>query len=205
MYPKFNCKVKTQNSLLICLVLLITGCGVIEKRILYRPKSSCKFWDSPATCETRGLELNDVFFHTEDGVRLHGWYVAPTETPAKHYVLFSHGRTGNISSFKTQLLKFARTHQVAVFAYDYRGYGKSEGKPSENGLYLDADAASDWLCEHVNLEPSEIIVMGRSLGAAVAIELARKRRSQSTDRRIRLHLDPRRRSIPFTRSAVRKM
>ena len=162
------------SSLLVCLVLLIAGCGAIEKRILYRPKPSCKLWDTPAACETNGLEFQDVFFCSEDGVRLHGWYVAPAETAPQHYVLFSHGRSGNISSFKTQLLEFVRAHQVAVFAYDYRGYGKSQGKPSEPGLYLDADAASNWLCEHAGLAPSEIIIMGRSLGAAVAIDLASK-------------------------------
>ena len=174
MHPKTNSWAKTNCSLLICLVLLISGCGIIEKRILYRPKSSCRFWDSPVACETNGLEIKDVFFCSEDGKRLHGWYVMPTETAPQHYILFSHGRSGNITSFKTQLLEFVRAHQVAVFVYDYRGYGKSQGRPSECGLYLDADAASNWLCEHENLTPSEIIVMGRSLGAAVAIDLAKR-------------------------------
>ena len=73
---------------------------------------------------------------------------------------------------KNSCFKFVRTHQIAVFAYDYRGYGKSQGEPSEQGLYLDADAASDWLCNRGNLQPSEIIVMGRSLGGAVAVDLA---------------------------------
>ena len=159
---------------MVCLILLVSGCGIIEKRILYSPKSSSEFWDYPTACETNGLDFQDVFFCSEDGVRLHGWFVAPTETAPQHCILFSHGRTGNISSFKTQLLEFVRTHQVAVFAYDYRGYGKSQGRPSEDGLYLDADAASDWLCDRVDLQPSEIIVMGRSLGAAVAIDLASK-------------------------------
>ena len=174
MYPKSTIWAKTNSCLLVCIILLTTGCGIIEKRILYRPKSSCRFWDYPATCETNGLDFQELFFYTEDGVRLSGWYVAPTDTPPQNYVLFSHGRSGNISSFKSQLLEFVRTHQVAVFAYDYRGYGKSQGQPSEAGLYLDADAASDWLCKHANLQPSDIVVMGRSLGAAVAIELACK-------------------------------
>ena len=138
------------------------------------PQVKLPFLGLPSRVRNKRTRTSERFLCTEDGVRLHGWYVAPTETAPQHCVLFSHGRSGNISSFKTQLLKFSRTHQVAVFAYDYRGYGKSQGKPSENGLYLDADAASDWLCEHKNLEPAEIIVMGRSLGAAVAIELARK-------------------------------
>ena len=142
--------------------------------MLYAPQSSCRFWDCPKARELSGLEFQDVSFCSEDGVRLHGWFVAPAETTPKHFVLFSHGRKGNISSFKPQLLEFVRTHQVAVFAYDYRGYGKSQGKPSEEGLYLDADAASNWLCEHQNLDPAEIIVMGRSLGAAVAIDRVSK-------------------------------
>lgn len=121
-----------------------------------------------------GLEFQDVYFCSEDGVRLHGWFVVPAETEPQHCVLFSHGRAGNISSLKAPLLEFARTHQVAVFAYDYRGYGKSQGKPSEDGLYRDAVAASNWLCERMDLKPSEIVVMGRSLGAAVAIDLVSK-------------------------------
>ena len=174
MYSKSTYWAKTHSILFVGLVLLIAGCGIIEKRILYSPKSSCQFWDSPIACETSGLEFQDVFFCSDDGIQLHGWFVAPAETKPRHCVLFSHGRTGNISSFKTQLLDFARTHQVAVFAYDYRGFGKSQGEPSEAGLYLDADAASNWLCNHSNLEPTEIVVMGRSLGAAVAIDLVNK-------------------------------
>ena len=134
MYRKPTFWAKTNSRLLVCF-------GFNDHRLWDRRKNefsirqnqAANFWDSPIACETSGLEFQDVFFCSDDGIRLHGWFVAPAETTPRHCVLFSHGRTGNVSSFKTQLLDFARTHQVAVFAYDYRGYGKSQGEPSEDG------------------------------------------------------------------------
>src|SRR5205085_4755871 len=63
-------------------------------------------------------------------------------------------------------------HQVTVFAFDYRGYGKSEGSPLEAGILADADAAQHWLAERLGLTPADIVVMGRSLGGGVAVDLA---------------------------------
>ena len=151
--------------------LLSTGCGWVERKILYAPKPfPCP---THLTCDqVKGVHVENACFEACDGTRLHGWYVEPNTTAPKHIILFSHGRSGNVTSFDTELMEFVRRHEVAVLAYDYRGYGKSEGQPSECGLYQDARAARDWLVNRTDRPAEEIILMGRSLGAAVAIELA---------------------------------
>ena len=154
----------------ICFAL--TGCGVVERKILYAPKPFPKSVQLPCD-EMQGVHIEDASIESSDGMRLHGWYVAPTSTVPKQVVLFCHGRSGNITTFDSELVEFVRRHGVAVLAYDYRGYGKSEGKPGEeSGIYRDARAARSWLVERTGSPVEDIVLMGRSLGAAVAIELA---------------------------------
>ncbi len=114
----------------------------------------------------------DVYFHAADGVKLHGWYV-PHENPRGHALLL-HGNGGNVTIFAQTLRILNRRHGLAVFVFDYRGYGKSEGKPSEKGILLDARAARDWLAAKAGMAPSDLILMGQSLGGGVAVDLAAK-------------------------------
>jgi fermentation-respiration switch protein FrsA (DUF1100 family) len=122
------------------------------------------------------LEYKDAFFQTEDGIALHGWHFPlKGEFPT---LLFCHGNAGNISH-RLDNIKLLLNQELQVFIFDYRGYGKSSGKPSENGLYLDGLAAYDYLVEKEGIPPGNVIPFGRSLGAAVAMEIALKREVRS--------------------------
>jgi fermentation-respiration switch protein FrsA (DUF1100 family) len=120
-----------------------------------------------------GLEYENVHVTTSDDERLHGWYV-PALNP-RGVVLFFHGNAGNISH---RLDSIAIFHQLGLdtLIIDYRGYGQSTGKPSEQGTYLDAQAAWDYLRGERGVSAGEIIIFGRSLGGAVAAWLGSQHR-----------------------------
>ena len=117
-----------------------------------------------------GLAYEDVFLDTDDGIRLHGWYI-PGHRESKQTLLFFHGNAGNISHRRASIEIFHRLG-LNVFIFDYRGYGKSQGKPDEKGLYKDARAAWHYLTHERGFDQEDIILFGRSLGGAVAAELA---------------------------------
>jgi len=112
-----------------------------------------------------GLNFESVSFETRDGVPLSGWFV-PSEN-ARGVVLFCHGNAGNISHRLESIMVFNQLG-LDILIFDYRGYGQSEGKPSENGTYRDAEAAWHYLVEERQVNPSNIIIFGRSLGGAIA-------------------------------------
>jgi len=121
-------------------------------------------WNPP------GLEFEDVSFSAADGTALSGWYF---EHPApRAHVLFCHGNAGNITDRAERVRYLRNQFRVCVFLFDYRGYGKSQGRPNEKGVLADARAARAWLAERAGIDPSVIVLMGRSLGGAVAVDLA---------------------------------
>jgi fermentation-respiration switch protein FrsA (DUF1100 family) len=120
-----------------------------------------------------GLAYEDVELRSGDGVRLHGWFI-PSEN-ARGTLLFFHGNAGNISHRLDSIAIFNRMN-LNVFIIDYRGYGLSEGQPSETGTYLDAEAAWTYLRDGRGIAANEIIVFGRSLGASIAAWLASRHR-----------------------------
>ena len=121
-------------------------------------------WNPPA------LEFEDVHFQSADGTRLHGWYF-PCENP-RAVVLFSHGNAGNLSHRAETARVLRQRVGVSVMLYDYRGYGRSEGRPAEKGILADGRAARTWLADRAGLSADEIVLMGRSLGGAVSVDLA---------------------------------
>lgn len=116
-----------------------------------------------------GLDYQSVSFTAEDGVELHGWFL-PAQKPRKT-LLFFHGNAGNISHRLTSLAIF-NSLDLNILIFDYRGYGRSAGKPSEEGLYRDAQAALSYLQTKRGISLAETIFFGRSLGGAVATWLA---------------------------------
>ena len=122
-----------------------------------------------ATPADWGLDYEEVTLHTDDRVALHGWYI-PRED-ARLVVLFLHGNAGNISHRRESIEIFHRLG-ASVFIFDYRGYGQSGGSPSEAGLYRDAAAAWRYLTGARGKHPADIVIFGRSLGGAVAAQLA---------------------------------
>jgi uncharacterized protein len=117
-----------------------------------------------------GLTFENVFFATQDGIRLHGWFIPHQE--ARATLVWFHGNAGNISD---RLLNIKLLHdriKINIFIFDYRGYGRSEGTASEKGTYLDGEAAIEHLLGRDDAAARRLILFGRSLGAAVAAEMA---------------------------------
>jgi len=114
------------------------------------------------------MEYEDVFIETADGVTLHGWFIPGRSART---LLFFHGNAGNISHRLESIRQF-RNLELSVFIIDYRGYGQSEGRTTESGIYRDADAAWRYLTETRRVVPGDVVVFGRSLGASVAARLA---------------------------------
>lgn len=127
--------------------------------------------DQAATPAQAGLDWEPVALRTSDDLTLDAWWLPHGQERAT--LLFFHGNAGNISHRLPSLEQFNRL-RLSVLIVDYRGYGRSEGKPSEAGTALDARAAWRWLREEQRREAGDIVVQGRSLGAAVAAELARE-------------------------------
>lgn len=117
--------------------------------------------------------VEDRWLTASDGVRLHAWYAAPPATTPIATLVWSHGNGGNIAGRVDVLLALADAG-LAVLAYDYRGYGKSAGRPSEAGVYLDALAAYDAVRAD-GVPAGRVIAFGESLGGAVSIRLATER------------------------------
>jgi len=116
-----------------------------------------------------GMAFESINFGTDDGEQLSGWWI-PVEN-AQATLLFHHGNAGNISH-RLDSIRLFHELGLSVFIFDYRGYGESSGKPSEQGTYRDAQAAWRYLTETRGISAREIVVFGRSLGAAVAANLA---------------------------------
>ena len=138
--------------------------GVIERSFIYFPDR--QLIGDPADY---GLPFDDVSFTADDGVQLHGWFV-PGESDVTW--LWFHGNAGNISHRLENLRLLHDELGVAVFLFDYRGYGRSRGTPSEEGTYRDAEAALAYVLSRPDVDPQRIVYFGRSLGAGVAVELA---------------------------------
>lgn len=126
------------------------------------------------TPRTAGLAHEDVAVRTADGETVHGWFV-PAATPDRPTVLVCHGNAGNISG-RLDLVWLLHDLDVNVCMFDYRGYGNSTGHPTEEGTYRDADAVWTWLTGTRGIPADRIVLLGESLGGAVAAELAERRR-----------------------------
>jgi uncharacterized protein len=145
-------------------VLLSLLLYIFQPKFVYYPFSSLQ-----ATPKDAGLNYEEVYLNTSDGLKIHGWFV-PHENP-RATLLFLHGNGGNISHRLDKLWMYNQLG-LAVFIIDYRGYGLSKGSPSEQGTYLDAEAAWNYLTNQKQIPASDIIIYGESLGGAVASRLA---------------------------------
>jgi len=123
-----------------------------------------------------GLTGEDVHFNTEDNARIHGWFFPLNGN--RPVILFCHGNAGNISH-RLDNVRILLDQNLQVLIFDYRGYGKSTGNPSEKGIYRDGLAACDYLVKQKDIPAERIVLFGRSLGAAVAIEIALNRQVRS--------------------------
>jgi fermentation-respiration switch protein FrsA (DUF1100 family) len=168
-------------------VLLGLGIGgvvmIFEEKFIYFPgKHPDGMWEVQEIAAEKGHvvpKVEDCRFITQDGVKLHGWYCTPSREPGGSATaqqppmvfLFFHGNAGNIT-YRYDIIRRFMSLPVHVLIIDYRGYGKSQGRPSEKGLYLDAKSAWDYLSAERGIPSERVILFGKSLGGAVAVDLA---------------------------------
>ncbi|MFC1595889.1 alpha/beta hydrolase [Candidatus Margulisiibacteriota bacterium] len=137
---------------------------VIEGGFIYFPSR-----EIVQTPKDAGLDYQDLFLTAPDGVKLNCWHV--DHPNSRKVILFFHGNGSNMS-FLVPVMEYFYGFPVDTFFVDYRGYGRSEGKPSEKKLYQDARLVYQYLVEQKNYRPKDIVLWGWSLGASVAIDLA---------------------------------
>ena len=149
----------------VLIIVLLGGIRFVLPTFVFMP--SARLVHTPAVLN---FSFEDVTLTTSDNVRIHGWYIPVPN--ARATLLFFHGNAGNISH-RMDSLEIFHSLGLSVFIVSYRGYGQSEGRPSIGGTKLDALAAWQWLTEEREIPADRVVVFGRSLGGAVAMELAR--------------------------------
>ncbi|MHC4498526.1 MAG: alpha/beta hydrolase [Planctomycetota bacterium] len=159
---------QTLISLFLMLVIAYCGLGLIlylmQPKFLYHPMRGL-----PYTPDELGLDFENVVFKTADGLKLSGWFI-PAEN-SELTVLFCYGNGGNMTH-RLDSINFFYNIGLNCFIFDYRGYGGSQGRPTEQGTYLDAEAAYVWLTKERRISPDNIIIFGRSLGGSIGAQLA---------------------------------
>ena len=139
----------------------------LERRYIFFPTAEVPFTPAGA-----GLKYEEVSFDTGGGLRLHGWYIAGAAEAESSTWIWFHGNGGNIGHRVDELAMLHHRLGVNLFIFDYQGYGQSQGEPTEQGTYQDSRAALEYVSNRPGIDPSQIVYFGRSLGAAVAVELA---------------------------------
>jgi len=147
-------------------VLLSVMLHFFQEHFIYFPQS-----EIVATPEVISLDYEELTLTTSDGIEINAWWIPHSN--ARATLLFLHGNAGNISHRLDSMNIFYQLG-LSVLIIDYRGYGKSTGKPSEQGTYIDAETAWRYLIDEKKIKNNEIIIFGRSLGGAVASWLAEK-------------------------------
>lgn len=159
----------------LVVIFAISGTGMrvlesLEWKLMFFPTSAISL-----TLGDLGAKYEDIYFPTTDGEQLNGWFVpAPTGSAGEPAptVLWFHGNGGNLGNRASDVLWLNRRLNTNVFIFDYRGYGRSTGSPTEQGVYLDSRAALTYLLGRDDVDQGKIVFLGRSLGCAVAVELA---------------------------------
>lgn len=150
------------NLLRIFLVFVLMMM-LLEKSLIFFPTSDGDW--QPA-----GLAFEDAWFEADDGTKLHGWLLEHDQPRA--HLLFMHGNAGNLTHRAHVVERLRQELNATVMIFDYRGYGRSEGSPDEAGILADARAARAWLADRAGIEQQDVVLMGRSLGGGVAVDLA---------------------------------
>ncbi len=158
------------SVIIVCLIFIATALlltlrfSLVERLFIFYPTRTLDFLPSQL-----GVAYQEIFFRTQDNLRLHAWYApAGQGTPV---ILHCHGNGGNISH-RVGLMAALQRVGLGIFLFDYRGYGLSQGAPSESGVYEDARAAYNYLVNDLKIPPDRIVITGHSLGSVVAAALA---------------------------------
>jgi pimeloyl-ACP methyl ester carboxylesterase len=159
------------GALVVAYLIVVLIVRAMEPRLVFAPGPGRRLTPPPPAL---GLEPESVRFRAEDGVALSAWVIRPPATATDPlWILICHGNAGNLSEGgRAEHYAGLRELGLGIFAFDYRGYGESEGAPDERGVYLDAVAAYRQLRDGLGVPPERIVIFGHSLGSAVAVELA---------------------------------
>ncbi len=164
-------------KMLLWPIIIITGLFLFFGIYLYFSQHKMVFFpmsDLVITPDEIGLEYEDLFIEVESNEKINAWYLPcrdSVEIPDRKVVLFCHGNDGNISH-RMETVEYILGLGADIMLFDYRGYGKSDGIPGEEEIYQDALACYNWLINQKSYTSEQIIIFGRSLGGAVAIDLA---------------------------------
>lgn len=152
--------------IIVAYMSMVVSLYIFQRKIMYVPHKEI------STPETYGLNAREISLQAEDGTNIYGWFIPPNLKKGEkaEILLYFHGNAGNISHRAGKINNFAKNGR-GVFIVSYRGYGKSEGSPTEAGLYEDGRAAIKWLNEQ-GYKNEQIILYGESLGTGVATEMA---------------------------------
>jgi len=160
----FKPLIKILAWLIVGYLILVGLMTIFQNQLIFHPSS--RMVDTP---ERTGMAWSEHWIQTSDNVRIHGWMLGEPEN--QPVVVYSHGNAGNISGRIPIAADIAR-QGAAVFFYDYRGYGHSEGSPSEQGIYKDGEAVVHYLKQQLGVGEKQMVFYGRSLGGAVAARQA---------------------------------
>jgi hypothetical protein len=153
------------RPILIAYLLVVLVMVCLETWLVYRvPPVNTGDWHPTE------FHFEDVSFTSADGTKLHGWFI-PHQNP-RYAILYCHGNGEDVSSVGEFGAELGERLHASVFVFDYRGYGHSEGRPNEAGCIADGDAAQHWLAAKTGIKANNVVLMGRSLGSAVAVALA---------------------------------
>jgi uncharacterized protein len=156
-------------TILIGYTLTLLLVRLVEPHLIFFPNTPGRL---SGDWQPRDLPVQDVWLTSSDGVKVHSWWI-PNDNAKLTFLAF-HGNAANITN-RAQVYAFLRASPANVLALEYRGYGRSEGIPSEAGFYRDADAAYQYLVSTKRIDPKSIISFGQSIGTAVAAQLASHR------------------------------
>ncbi|MEA1979361.1 MAG: alpha/beta hydrolase [candidate division Zixibacteria bacterium] len=163
-------------KILYWIIIIFGGTFLIFSLYIYFNQHKMVFFPSQTIIDSPDnwkIEFENIFINVNESEKIHGWYFPSTDTNVKKTVLLFHGNGGNISN-RIPTIQFFVKNKINLFLFDYRGYGQSDGKPSEENMYVDSKAAYNWLLNEKSVLPQDIILFGRSLGGVPAIDLAVK-------------------------------
>jgi fermentation-respiration switch protein FrsA (DUF1100 family) len=155
--------------------ILLAGCSSTDES----PRSTSMLVDSVlfhpdrypvGKWKTEDPSIEDVYFESPDGQKLNGWYTEAKN--ARAIVLYAEGNGGNITNRRAILDLYRDKLKCTILIFDYEGYGRSEGKPSQSAILADARSARTWLSDRAGIDEKDIVLVGNSLGGAVAVDLA---------------------------------
>jgi len=159
-----------RNLALLYLVVLVVLL-FLENKLIFRPVLASEDWESPPNALVQDVELRIA-----DGTRIHGWWCpVPGWRPEQGALLYCHGNAGNLSWRAQAIAHWQKEMNQSIFIFDYPGFGRSEGRPSEAACYAAGDAAYDWLVQSQHVSPDRLLLYGKSLDGGVAVDLASRR------------------------------